>query len=543
MKRKISFFAALISLLLLSCFAFVNFGVFANGKDVKPSDGGVEFSGDIVAVTPKNGESVSLANVYLKTLFDRFDGNYSSVSSLLNITDEMGTFADVLRDADVVRALYNKYDDFKPVNNALKWEYCRDAENYTVILSRDSDLSTYLYKTETADTELSLDNILYPDETYFWQVKANTSDGEVVSEIFTFNTEDTIRTIDIDGVSNTRDIGGFDSLYGKTLNGLVYRSARLDDITEKGIAQLDALGVKSDVDLRALNEGKRNPSGRENDYAYLDAPMYLSVFDDSKKEDFKNIVKIFADPENYPIIFHCSIGRDRTGSLSFILNNLLGVSQNEILCEYLTSFFSVSGALSVSKVNDDMLQALNGMYLLLDGYDGASYAEKTANYLLSIGVSAEEINAIRDIMTGKIKVLADADADNNAYQGKCFVSFSCFGKTQRIFAVSEGTVVFAPYELEKGYFWAVNGKVADLSEPIAGNTDFVAVKAETFAVNVVVDGKKSEQVFVKGDKIDLAQFEKAGYNCVFINQSGDIITSAVLTVDKDFTLNVIHIKQ
>ena len=456
----------------------------------------------------------------------------------------MGTFASVLRDTDAVRALYNKYDDFKPVNNALKWEYLGEVEKYTVTLSRKADLSTYLYKTETADTEVLLDNILYPDETYFWQINANLASGEsVVSDIFSFTTKDTIRTVDIDGVSNTRDIGGFDSLYGKTLNGLVYRSGRLDDITDKGIAQLDALGVKSDVDLRALNEGKRNPSGRENDYAYLNAPMYLSFFDDSVKENVKNVVKIFADPDNYPVIFHCSIGRDRTGSLSFILNNLLGVSQKEILCEYLTSFFSVSGALSVSKANDDMLQALNGMYLMLDGYEGASYAEKTANYLLSIGVSAEEIDAIRDIMTGKIKVLADADTANDVYQGKYFVSFSCFGKAQQLFAVSGGAIVAAPYDLDHGYVWMVNGKVADLSEPITENTDFVAVKAETFTVIAIVDGEKSERVYALGDKIDLAQFEKAGYDCYFIDQSGDIISSATLTVEHDIAFNVIHIKK
>ena len=543
MKRRFNLFVALLSLLLFSCFAFTAFGVFAETDDEQPTESGVRFSKEITAITPKNGETVSLANKYLETLFSRFNGEYSSVSKLLNITDEMATFVSVLGDADAVRTLYNKYDDFKPINNVLKWEYAGEAENYTVVVSRDADLSTYLCKAETADAELLLDNILYPDETYFWQVSANFADSEsVVSDIFTFTTKDTIRTIDIDGVSNTRDIGGFDTPYGKTLNGLVYRSARLDDITDKGIAQMNALGIKSDVDLRNLNEGKENPSGRDNNYKYLCAPMYLSVFDVNVKENVKNIVKIFADPDNYPIIFHCSIGRDRTGSLSFILNNLLGVSQNEILCDYLTSFFSVAGAISISKETDDMFAALNSMYLILDGYDGANYAEKTASFLLDCGITQDEIDAIRDIFTGKISVeIPHKDVDNADYRDKYIVSFSCFGKPEQFVAVYSGAVIVAPYDLDNGYTWTVNGEAADFSQPITADTCFVAKKVEGFTVSVIVDGKKTETFYLKGTTVDFTQFEKEGYDLFVIDESGSVITS--LSVEKSYTLNVVYIKK
>ncbi|MBP5467065.1 MAG: tyrosine-protein phosphatase [Clostridia bacterium] len=541
MKKKITLFTVLLSLLLLSCFAFTAVGVFAEPED-GANGANTEFSKEITAITPKNGEKVSLANKYIETLFSSFNGEYSSVSKLLNITDEMATFTSVLGDADAVRALYRKWDDFKPVNNVLKWKFDGNAENYSVVVSRDGDLSTYVFKATTEETEVSLDNILYPDGTYFWQVSANLSGGEsVVSEIFAFTTEDTVRTIDIDGVSNTRDIGGFDTPYGKTLNGLVYRSARLDDITEKGIEQMDALGIKSDVDLRALNEGRENPSGRENNYKYLNGPMYLQIFDDGFKDNLKAIVSLFADSDNYPVIFHCSVGRDRTGTLSFILNNLLGVAKNQIICEYMTSFLSESGALSVSKETDDLLQAVYGMYLVLDGYEGADYAEKTANFLLSIGITQDEIDAIRDIMTGKTEILAQ-DAENaEGYQGKYFVSFSCFGKVEKTFAVDSDAVISAPYDLNEGYVWTVNGEVADFSRPITDNVRFVAEKAEGFTVAVIVGGEKTETFYLKGAAVDLTRFEKVGYNCVVINEAGDIITS--LSGEKDTTLSIIYIKK
>ena len=543
MKKRFSLFIALISLLLLSCFAFAAFGAFAETDGEQETETQVEFSKEITAITPKNGETVSLVNKYIETLFSRFNGEYSSVSKLLNITDEMATFSSVLTDANAVRALYNKCDDFKPVNNVLKWEYAGDAESYTVVVSTKADLSTYIYKGDTADAELLLDNILYPDETYFWQVSANLAGGEsVVSDIFAFTTKDTIRTIDIDGVSNTRDIGGFDTPYGKTLNGLVYRCARIDDITEKGIEQMDALKIKSDVDLRNLNEGKRNPSERKNDYAYLCAPMYLSVFDVSVKENVKNVVSLFADPDNYPIIFHCSIGRDRTGSLSFILNNLLGVSQEEIICEYLTSFFSVTGSLSVSKEESELLEAIKAMYIMLDGYAGENYAEKTASFLISCGVTEEEIDAIRDIFTGKIAIENPRQEMENAdYQNKFIVSFRCFGKAERFVAVYSGAVIVAPYDLDNGYTWTVNGEAADFSQPITADTCFVAKKVEGFTVSVIVDGKKTETFYLKGTTVDFTQFEKEGYDLFVIDESGSVITS--LSVEKSYTLNVVYIKK
>ena len=36
-------------------------------------------------------------------------------------------------------------------------------------------------------------------------------------------------------------------------------------------------------------------------------------------------------------------------------------------------------------------------------YEGDSFAEKTENYLLSIGITPEEIQSIRDIMLEEVK--------------------------------------------------------------------------------------------------------------------------------------------
>ena len=550
MKNKIRSFAIALSFIAFGCFAFAagNF-VAADSSDV------AQFSKEIVAVTPSDGEEVSLVNKSVETLFDGYNGTYSSLSRLFYNNEEMAAFPSTLADPTAVRALYDQWDTFRPVNNVLKWEFDGGAINYDVTVSKDSHLSTFVYKDTTDEKELYLENVLYPDSTYYWQVVANlANDEKVYSEIFTFDTKDTIRTVEIDGASNTRDIGGFITPYGKTQYGLIYRGARLDDVTAEGIAQLNDLRIKSDVDLRSPGEGAENPSGRENNYAYLDMIQY-DLDGTVAKTRLAAVIKLFANPDNYPIYFHCAIGRDRTGTLSFVLNNLLGVSEENIISEYFTSMFSVTGALATSKEDAQLFQALKNMFGVLDRrvdiynpnsafvFEGETRAERTASYLISIGVTQEEITAIRNIMTGKTAVLP-ADAENpNGYQNKRFVTFLSYGMEERTFIVNGGTVVSAPYALPAGYVWTVGGVAADLNAPITVDTCFIAKKQDVVTVTTVIDGESSDTLYLKGAAIELAQFDKEGYNCFVINTAGDIIKTATITADKDLTLNIIYIKK
>ena len=58
----------------------------------------------------------------------------------------------------------------------------------------------------------------------------------------------------VSGVTNVRDIGGYSSSLGKNAyirQGLYYRGANLNSITDKGKAQMkEDLGVKTEIDLR-----------------------------------------------------------------------------------------------------------------------------------------------------------------------------------------------------------------------------------------------------------------------------------------------------
>jgi len=71
------------------------------------------------------------------------------------------------------------------------------------------------------------------------------------------------RILEIDGVINFRDLGGYQTEDGGTVCwGKVYRSAQLDRMTEQGVQDMAALGIKTVVDLRFGEETKRYPTMR-----------------------------------------------------------------------------------------------------------------------------------------------------------------------------------------------------------------------------------------------------------------------------------------
>ncbi|KAJ2472824.1 hypothetical protein GGI02_001304 [Coemansia sp. RSA 2322] len=55
------------------------------------------------------------------------------------------------------------------------------------------------------------------------------------------------------------------------------------------------------------------------------------------KEEFAAVMRIFADPCAYPILFHCQHGKDRTGIVAMLLLGILGVDDDVIAADYARS--------------------------------------------------------------------------------------------------------------------------------------------------------------------------------------------------------------
>ena len=261
---------------------------------------------------------------------------------------------------------------------------------YLFTLSENSDLSdgvTYSLKSTT----LNLGNFKIGTD-YYWNITAIYNDGIYVSAIDKFSTDGTApRNVYISGVTNARDIGGLVIGGKRTNQGLIFRTGRIDNATVKGQATLfDELGIKSEIDIRLESEAKNTFGDKLNYY-----PFYMGYSGSILTSNHESIVKFFevlGDESNYPILYHCSIGTDRTGMMSFLLNGLLGATEEQLYRDYLFSNF---GNIGSSRDNWAI-----GSYLgYVNKCEGNTLAERIYNYLLNIGVKAEHMDTYIRMMT------------------------------------------------------------------------------------------------------------------------------------------------
>ena len=344
---------------------------------------------EIEALSPAEGSTFCLANSNIRTWYETFD--YRTT------------------DTD---AYWLEEDIFLPEAPLFTWSVGDAALYYKVFLADNADfVSARCYLTSAC--EVSVEHLL-AGTTYYWYVDAVYNGYTVRSEVFVFNTQSTPRTVKIDGVSNARDIGGYITVDGMRIKqGMIYRSAKLDNITEDGeYTILYELGIKTDLDLRGdRNDYYKNATHpvEELEHIVVACPWYSTGsnhiwMDDYNKAEFAKAIKVFADPDNYPIIFHCSLGRDRTGALAMVLEGLLGLDENTLMMEYELSVFSYWGTNGSTKYNDGLRNSIHDTYLYIsNNYEGDSFSEKVEDFLLDIGVTADEIASIKSIMLEEVE--------------------------------------------------------------------------------------------------------------------------------------------
>ena len=99
-------------------------------------------------------------------------------------------------------------------------------------------------------------------------------------------------------------------------------------------------------------------------------------------------------------MFHCAIGTDRTGFISYILNTLAGVNGIGLYHDYMFSnFANINGARTANTID-------NYIDTFTYQYGGTTLSIGAANYLDSIGVSQENIIKIKQYLTGEVDPLA-----------------------------------------------------------------------------------------------------------------------------------------
>lgn len=259
----------------------------------------------------------------------------------------------------------------------------------------------------TTAKSIAVNNLLR-NTKYYVRITA-TANGITRQAESSFKTADIgPRVMTVGGITNVRDLGGYETSFGKTtLQGLAFRGAQLDI---KGVSRLTAQGAELlgtdialglEIDLRTASETGGLTKSVVTSAKYLNSRIgsYTAAFSSDQKELFRQIFASYADVNNYPIYVHCVYGADRTGTVCYILNALLGVDEKTLIQDYEFTTFSDAGLRSAA-TNAEMKAFLTSFNAL----SGSTPAEKAENYLLSIGVTNEEISTIRGIFFGEIPI-------------------------------------------------------------------------------------------------------------------------------------------
>ena len=225
------------------------------------------------------------------------------------------------------------------------------------------------------------------------------------------------RRILFENIINCRDLGGYPCTGGVTKFGKLLRCGIPRDPSPGDMEKIKSLGVKTVIDLRGDIEAVERPSifsYDSNDIRYIqisllevnpaitrpDVPL-RDIYTNSIETYGENYAKVFnalAGLET-PAIFHCFLGKDRTGILASMLLSLAGVSREDIIADYqvsgtyLSPFYKKEIEEDTGLIwenSDDHLQSNPQNIETLHAFIEKKYGG-VPEYLKFFGVSDEEI--------------------------------------------------------------------------------------------------------------------------------------------------------
>lgn len=308
-----------------------------------------------------------------------------------------------------------------PVN--ITWE-SNEKISYSVEFFEEEDCNanSLIVTYETDETSFDFYNPIFGQDYYVRVMgyKDGTSKRFKPSNIKSFKETPTVkgpRNIYVEGVENFRDIGG----WGYIKQGMLYRSGCFNEekaipvkvtISDAGIHEVTKnLKIKTEIDLRRTSNDEvgslTDKSVLGDSVNYIQLPMLYGgnniltftglygadTYEYDNPAMIKRFFEILAVEDNYPINFHCLIGKDRTGCLAYLVEGLLGFDQETMYRDYMFTNFSDAGMCKLTDITDRYGKTI-------EQYEnGESLQEKIYNYLNEvIGVSKDNLDSVINIL-------------------------------------------------------------------------------------------------------------------------------------------------
>ncbi|AIT79805.1 tyrosine-protein phosphatase [Novosphingobium pentaromativorans] len=175
-------------------------------------------------------------------------------------------------------------------------------------------------------------------------------------------------------VANLRDLGGHPAFDGMQVRkGCIYRSAALSGLSGAMLETVRALGIHTIVDLRHNRERAAHPTPWEamgcTRYWFRDHNQSTSAVGDrvsdpalteemsrtgmnslyrrlpyEQAEAYTRLFQALACGD-MPVLFHCAVGKDRTGVAAALILAVLGVERDRIAADYAaTAHFDITNS-------------------------------------------------------------------------------------------------------------------------------------------------------------------------------------------------------
>ena len=273
-----------------------------------------------------------------------------------------------------------------PTAVTIRWSVFSGATNQHLIVSKNADFGYPIVDTQPGalgnqDSTYRIEG-LDPQIIYYYKITGNVDGKTLTLTSSAFKASGIVRMIKLQNVSNVRDLGGWTGYNGhKVKYGVLYRGSRLiDNIANGGMAMVNSeetnylfstLKIKGELDFRNSTESANAGSVlsvRTGKFKKIsDADQYLGgniLNGDAYIVAMNQIITWLKGNRN--VYMSGSLGAERTGTMAFLINGLLGVSESDLAKDYeLSSFSSDKSADVLCKRSDavyaDMVSAIKSL--------------------------------------------------------------------------------------------------------------------------------------------------------------------------------------